>query len=128
DSQLARYQGAIYGDPALYMMFLCSPNSVESAEAVGQRRCCPVLGIRETYEPDVGASDAVRSRRRCRLRRGPCGLYTPALGRCVRPGGKVIAFESDPTSFDGLTRHVALNGLADSVEHSCGLRTVSSCR
>src|SRR5436309_2324852 len=46
------------------------------------------------------------------------GLYALALGRRVRPGGRVIAFEPDPDNFAALEGHVALNGLTDSVE-SC---------
>ena len=75
-------------------------------------------GITEVYEPevwghlmqcvqpgdivaDVGAS---------------VGLYTLALAQRVGPGGKVIAFEPDPDSFEGLSRHVALNELTGNVE------------
>ena len=44
------------------------------------------------------------------------GLYTLALAQRVGPGGKVLAFEPDPDSFDGLSRHVALNRLTGNVE------------
>jgi len=75
-------------------------------------------GIAEVYEPDVW-----RHLMQC-VQPGDVvadvgayvGLYTLALGQRVRPGGKVIAFEPDPISFEGLRHHVALNGLADTVE------------
>jgi FkbM family methyltransferase len=74
--------------------------------------------ITDVYEPDVW-----RHVMQC-VRPGDVvadvgayvGLYTLSLGQRVRPGGKVIAFEPDPVSFEGLRRHVALNGLADTVE------------
>lgn len=40
------------------------------------------------------------------------GAYALLLGAWVRPGGRVYAFEPSPAAFDGLRRHVALNGLA----------------
>jgi FkbM family methyltransferase len=40
------------------------------------------------------------------------GGYALLLGRWVSPGGRVYAFEPAPDAFDGLTRHVRLNGLA----------------
>lgn len=43
------------------------------------------------------------------------GAYTLLLGQWARPGGRVFAFEPAPEAFDGLTRHVALNGLGDQV-------------
>ena len=43
------------------------------------------------------------------------GAYTLLLGRWVRPGGRVYAFEPAREAFDGLTRHVGLNGLGDDV-------------
>jgi FkbM family methyltransferase len=75
-------------------------------------------GITEVYEPDVW-----RHLMQC-VRPGDVvadvgayvGLYTLALAQRVGPGGKVIAFEPDPDSFDGLSRHVALNGLTGNVE------------
>jgi FkbM family methyltransferase len=75
-------------------------------------------GITEVYEPDVW-----RHLMQC-VQPGDVvadvgayvGLYTLALSQRVRPGGKVMAFEPDPTSFEGLSRHVALNGVVDTVE------------
>jgi len=75
-------------------------------------------GITEVYEPDVW-----RHLMQC-VQPGDIvadvgayvGLYTLALSQRVRPGGKVIAFEPDPASFEGLSHHVALNGLAETVE------------
>lgn len=43
------------------------------------------------------------------------GAYALLLGQWVRPGGRVFAFEPSPEAFDGLRRHVELNGLADTV-------------
>ena len=43
------------------------------------------------------------------------GAYALLLGTWLRPGGRVYAFEPSPAAFDGLRRHVALNGLADVV-------------
>jgi FkbM family methyltransferase len=43
------------------------------------------------------------------------GAYALLFGRWVRPGGRVYAFEPAPDAFDGLSRHVALNGLGDVV-------------
>jgi len=39
------------------------------------------------------------------------GGYALLLGRWVGPGGRVYAFEPAPDAFDGLSRHVTLNGL-----------------
>jgi len=44
------------------------------------------------------------------------GAYSILLGQWVGPSGKVFAFEPAPEPFDGLVRHVALNGLAHTVE------------
>lgn len=43
------------------------------------------------------------------------GAYALVMGRWVRPGGRVYAFEPAPDAFEGLRRHVALNGLEDTV-------------
>ncbi len=43
------------------------------------------------------------------------GAYTLLLGRWVRPGGRVYAFEPAPEAFGGLSAHVRLNGLEDGV-------------
>ncbi|SOD02593.1 methyltransferase, FkbM family [bacterium JGI 053] len=43
------------------------------------------------------------------------GAYTLLLGRWVRPGGRVYAFEPAPEAFAGLSAHVGLNGLGDGV-------------
>jgi FkbM family methyltransferase len=43
------------------------------------------------------------------------GPYTLLFARCVGPSGRVLALEPAPEAFDGLTRHVALNGFADRV-------------
>lgn len=43
------------------------------------------------------------------------GAYTLLLGRWVRPGGRVFAFEPAGEAFAGLSRHVELNGLGDGV-------------
>jgi FkbM family methyltransferase len=43
------------------------------------------------------------------------GGYALLLGQWVRPGGRVYAFEPAPDAFDGLSRHVRLNGLSDVV-------------
>lgn len=75
-------------------------------------------GITEVYEPEVWAhlmqciqpGDVVADVG------AYVGLYTLAMARRVGPSGKVIAFEPDPDSFDGLSRHVTLNGVAGTVE------------
>lgn len=43
------------------------------------------------------------------------GAYALLLGQWVRPGGRVYAFEPAPEALAGLERHVALNGLSDTV-------------
>ena len=43
------------------------------------------------------------------------GAYSLLLGQWVRPAGRVFAFEPAPRAFDGLVRHVHLNGLNDVV-------------
>ncbi|MBB4634964.1 FkbM family methyltransferase [Longimicrobium terrae] len=43
------------------------------------------------------------------------GAYALLMGQWMRPGGRVFAFEPSPAAFDGLSRHVALNGLSDVV-------------
>jgi FkbM family methyltransferase len=43
------------------------------------------------------------------------GAYALLFGAWVRPGGRVYAFEPAPDAFGGLSRHVALNDLADVV-------------
>lgn len=43
------------------------------------------------------------------------GAYTLLLGQWVRPGGRVYAFEPAPEAFGGLSEHLRLNGLADTV-------------
>ncbi|MFL5541196.1 MAG: FkbM family methyltransferase [Longimicrobiaceae bacterium] len=43
------------------------------------------------------------------------GAYTLLLGRWVGPEGRVYAFEPSPETFQGLTRHLALNGLGGTV-------------
>jgi len=39
------------------------------------------------------------------------GCYAILFGRWVGQSGRVYAFEPDPRAFEGLTRHIALNGL-----------------
>lgn len=39
------------------------------------------------------------------------GAYALLLGAWMRPGGRVYAFEPSPGAYDGLRRHVELNGL-----------------
>lgn len=41
------------------------------------------------------------------------GAYSMLLGQWVRPAGRVFAFEPAPRAFDGLVRHIRLNGLND---------------
>lgn len=60
------------------------------------------------------------------------GAYSILLGRWVGPDGRVFAFEPSPETFDGLSRHLALNGLrgtvtpvAAAVSHSAGRATLS---
>lgn len=43
------------------------------------------------------------------------GAYSILLGQWVGPSGQVFAFEPAPEPFDGLSRHVALNGLTNTV-------------
>ena len=43
------------------------------------------------------------------------GAYSLLLGQWVGPSGRVFAFEPSPAIFEGLTRHVTLNGLASTV-------------
>jgi FkbM family methyltransferase len=44
------------------------------------------------------------------------GAYALLLGTWMRPGGRVYAFEPSPAAFDGLRRHVEMNGLAGVVQ------------
>jgi len=39
------------------------------------------------------------------------GAYSVLLGQWVGPTGRVFAFEPEPSAFQGLSRHVAMNGL-----------------
>ena len=43
------------------------------------------------------------------------GAYSILLGQWAGPSGRVFAFEPAPEPFDGLTRHIALNGLTNTV-------------
>lgn len=43
------------------------------------------------------------------------GAYALLMGQWVRPGGRVFAFEPSGPAFAALSRHVALNGLEDTV-------------
>ena len=43
------------------------------------------------------------------------GAYSVLFGQWARPGGRVFAFEPAPDAFEGLARHVELNGLAATV-------------
>ena len=43
------------------------------------------------------------------------GAYSILLGQWVGPSGQVFAFEPAPEPFDGLSRHIALNGLTHTV-------------
>jgi FkbM family methyltransferase len=43
------------------------------------------------------------------------GSYALLFGQWVGPGGRVHAFEPSPAAFEGLSAHIALNGLADRV-------------
>ncbi len=43
------------------------------------------------------------------------GLYVLQLAHLVGPHGRVVAFEPNPTTFEALNRHVAMNGIADRV-------------
>jgi FkbM family methyltransferase len=43
------------------------------------------------------------------------GAYALLFGAWMRPGGRVYAFEPSPGAYDGLRRHVELNGLMDVV-------------
>lgn len=43
------------------------------------------------------------------------GAYALLFGGWMRPGGRVYAFEPSPGAYDGLRRHVELNGLTDVV-------------
>jgi FkbM family methyltransferase len=75
-------------------------------------------GITEVYEPEVWGHlmQCVQPGDIIADVGAYVGLYTVALAQRVGPGGKVIAFEPDPDSFDGLSRHVTLNGLTGNVE------------
>jgi FkbM family methyltransferase len=75
-------------------------------------------GISEVYEPEVWGHlmQCVQPADVVADVGAYVGLYTLALAQRVGPRGKVIAFEPDPDSFDGLSRHVALNGLTGNVE------------
>lgn len=60
------------------------------------------------------------------------GAYALLLGRWVEPGGRVYAFEPSPETFAALSRHLALNGLretvvpvAAAVSHAAGRATLS---
>ena len=44
------------------------------------------------------------------------GAYSVLLGQWVGPSGRVFAFEPEPSAFQGLSRHVAMNGL-DAIVH-----------
>jgi FkbM family methyltransferase len=43
------------------------------------------------------------------------GAYTVLFGMWTGPNGRVIAFEPDPSAFDGLHEHVTMNDLGDRV-------------
>jgi FkbM family methyltransferase len=75
-------------------------------------------GITEVYEPEVWGHlmQCVRPGDVVADVGAYVGLYTLAFAQRVGPGGKVIAFEPDPDSFEGLSRHVALNGFTGNVE------------
>ena len=75
-------------------------------------------GVPEVYEPDVWhhLMQSVRPGDVVADVGAYIGLYTLAMGRRVRPGGRVIAFEPEPDTFVDLERHVALNSLSDVVE------------
>jgi FkbM family methyltransferase len=44
------------------------------------------------------------------------GAYSVLFGMWAGPTGRVLAFEPAPEAFDGLTRHVALNGVGGTVQ------------
>jgi FkbM family methyltransferase len=47
------------------------------------------------------------------------GAYATLLGRWVGPNGRVFAFEPVPGAFQGLTQHVRLNDLSETVTPVC---------
>lgn len=44
------------------------------------------------------------------------GIYALALARWTAPGGRIFAFEPNPTTRAALARHVVLNGASDRIE------------
>jgi FkbM family methyltransferase len=54
------------------------------------------------------------------------GIYAMLEARLVGPAGRVIAFEPSPPSFEVLTSHVLMNGLAGRVDARCA--AVGACR
>lgn len=71
----------------------------------------------------MGAEEVVIEYIRPRLRKGGvcfvlganAGLYVLQLAHLSGPGGRVIAFEPNPTTVEVLARHVEMNGLSDRV-------------
>jgi FkbM family methyltransferase len=60
---------------------------------------------------------------RARVRAGQCcfdvganiGIYVMQIARWVGPGGRIVAFEPNPRTFEVLARHVRMNDMADRV-------------
>jgi FkbM family methyltransferase len=60
---------------------------------------------------------------RARLRPGQCcidvganiGIYVMQMARWVAPGGRIVAFEPNPGTFEVLARHVRMNDLGERV-------------
>ena len=72
----------------------------------------------EVYEPEVWRHVKARTRpgQVCLNIGAHMGIYALALARWTSPGGRVFAFEPNPTTRAALTRHVVLNGVADRIE------------
>ena len=72
---------------------------------------------RETYEPELWAlfMREVRPGDYVADVGAHHGLYTIAIAKRVRDGGKVIAFEPQPENFEVLRAQVALNRISGSV-------------
>jgi FkbM family methyltransferase len=75
-------------------------------EALETLETLKALDPTETKRPGVTALDVGAN----------VGAYSILLGQWAGPSGKVFAFEPAPEVFEGLARHVALNGLAGRVE------------
>jgi FkbM family methyltransferase len=100
-----------------YHALLGGGRGVESVLPGGERvRVLPEYRFVSWNHVEYAAFHATAARGGVALDVGAnAGAYALLLGQWVRPGGRVFAFEPSPEAFEGLRRHVELNGLADVV-------------